>query len=120
MWIDVPKTVRVVSKKMNIDKTFYPDSAERCEDVFSYEDLKHIAKDSLFDYVTFQPLPNSVYSLTATENFEDKWVLEENRWFNAKECEFVNIDSRKENKSTTHGPRTSGLAEKFVSSVDKP
>ena len=94
MWIDIPKVVRVVSKKMNIDKTFYPDSAETNEDTFSYQELKHIANDSLFDYVAFKPFSNSVYSLLSNENGEEKWVLEVDRWFNAKKCEFVNIDRR--------------------------
>lgn len=93
MWIDAPKTVRIVSRKMNIDKTFYPNSSEHSDEIFSYEDLKHIAKDSLFDYVGFQPMHDSVYSL----NLDDKWVLEDDRWFNAKECEFIDIDRRENN-----------------------
>lgn len=89
--MEVPKAIRIVSKKLGLDHIVINDSNLNISDYITYDDLVKLSETNLFDYVAFTPYENSIYCLHpkgAVPEPERKFFLHENDWFLVKECEF--------------------------------
>lgn len=90
-YVDVPKKVRIVSKKMCLDHTFdtgptfYP---------LGYDDLSKMAEDDLYDEIWFMPHKGLCFrSPIVPEDYEEPELLflEEN-WYNSANFELKLVD----------------------------
>lgn len=93
--MEVPKAVRIVSKKLGLDHVVINDSNLNISDYITYDDLVKLSETNLFEYVAFTPYENSIYCLQpegAVSESERKFFLHENDWFLVKECEFVQTE----------------------------
>lgn len=91
--LEVPKTIRIVSKKLNLDHIVLNDSnLNVSNEPLTYDDLVKLAENDVFDYVSFSPRTNSIYMLQpegSVPEEERKHFFTEDDWILVRECTFI-------------------------------